>query len=154
MGATVNIRPITATDVPTVLTLVEQYWIFEDIAGYDATRIGRELLRLCEDPRLGAGWIAGERGRPVGYLLAVFVCSLEHLGLTAEIDEFFVLPSARGHGAGSALLAAAEVEFTRRECRNDSLQLGRGNEAARDFYRRQGYSQRSGFELLDKMLVG
>lgn len=147
-----NIRPIVPADIPAVLPLVEQYWIFEDIPGYDATRIGGELLRLCDDPRLGAGWIAVDRGRPVGYLLAVFVFSLEHLGLTAEIDEFFVLPSARGHGTGHSLLAAAEAESTRRECRNISLQLGRGNEAARDFYRRQGYSGRSGFELLDKML--
>ncbi|MDP9199211.1 MAG: GNAT family N-acetyltransferase [Pseudomonadota bacterium] len=147
-----NVRPINAADIPDVLPLVEQYWIFEDIAGYDESRIGRELLRLCEDPRLGAGWIAEEKGRPVGYLLAVFIFSLEHLGLTAEIDEFFLLPSARGHGAGSALLAAAEAEATRRDCRNISLQLARGNEAARDFYRRQGYSERSGFELLDKML--
>ena len=152
MGATVNIRPITAADIPDMLPLVEQYWIFEDIAGYDASRIGRELLRLCDDPRLGAGWLAEEEGRPVGYLLAVFVFSLEHLGLTTEIDEFFLLPSARGHGAGSALLAAVEAESIRRECRNISLQLGRGNETARDFYRRQGYSERSGFELHDKML--
>jgi GNAT superfamily N-acetyltransferase len=154
VGAIVNIRPITAADISAVLPLVEQYWIFEDISGFDATPIGKELDRLCGDRRLGAGWIAEERGRPVGYLLAVFVFSLEHLGLTAEIDEFFVMPNARGNGAGSALLAAAEAEFTRRECRNVSLQLGRGNEAARAFYRQQGYSERSGFELLDKMLVG
>jgi hypothetical protein len=48
---------------------------------------------------------AGQRKKKTGRS-AVF--SLEHLGLTAEIDEFFLLPSARG------------------------------NEAARDFYRRQG----------------
>jgi GNAT superfamily N-acetyltransferase len=146
------IRPIAIPDIPAALPLVEQYWIFEDIAGYDATRIGKELERLCGDPRLGAGWIAKVKGRPVGYLLAVYVFSLEHLGLTAEIDEFFVLPSARGHGTGCALLAAAEAEFTRMKCTNVSLQLGRGNDAARDFYRRQGYTERSGYELLDKML--
>ncbi len=33
--------------------------------------------------------------------------------MTAEIDEFFVLPSARGQGLGTALLDAAEVEFRR-----------------------------------------
>ncbi len=147
-----NIRRITLADIPAVLPLVEQYWIFEDIAGYDATRIGKELERLCDDPRLGAGWIAEDKGRAVGYLLAVYVFSLEHVGLTAEIDEFFMLPSARGHGTGSALLAAAEAEFGRAQCTNVSLQLGRGNEAARDFYRRQGYSERSAYELLDKML--
>jgi GNAT superfamily N-acetyltransferase len=91
-------------------------------------------------------------GKPAGYLLAVYVFSLEHLGVTAEIDEFFVLPSCRGHGAGSQLLQAAEAEFARMKCTNVSLQLGRGNDTARTFYRRQGYSERAGFELLDKML--
>ena len=135
-----------------MLPLVEQYWIFEDIQGFDAAAIRRELERICTDPRLGAGWIAEDDGRTVGYLLAVFVHSLEHLGLTAEIDEFFLLPSSRGHGAGVAMLDAAEAEFRRMGCTNVSLQLGRGNDAAREFYLRRGYSERSGYELLDKML--
>ena len=101
---------------------------------------------------MASGWIAFTRGQPVGYLLAVYVFSLEHLGLTAEIDEFFVLPSARGRGIGDALLQLAEAEFVRRGCTNVALQLGRGNDGARAFYRRHGYADRAGFELLDKML--
>ncbi len=149
---TVTVRPIVAADVPALLPLVEEYWAFEDLAGFDPVPVGEQLRRLCADPRLGAGWIAEVGGKPAGYLLAVFVFSLEHLGLTAEIDEFFVLPSQRGHGAGSALLQAAEAEFGRRRCTNVSLQLGRGNESARAFYRERGYTERSGYELLDKML--
>jgi GNAT superfamily N-acetyltransferase len=148
-----NIRRIGTADIPAVLPLVEQYWIFEDIAGYEPARVRAELERFCSDPRLGAGWLVEEHGRAVGYLLAVYVFSLEHLGLTAEIDEFFVLPGARGRGAGLALLEAAETEFAGMQCTNVSLQLGRGNEAAREFYRRQGYSERAGYELLDKMLA-
>jgi ribosomal protein S18 acetylase RimI-like enzyme len=163
---------MSAADIPAVLPLVEQYWIFEDIAGYEPSRVRNELERLCADPRLGAGWIAegrqengshsikrgqspfsfGKGDSSLGYLLAVYVFSLEHLGLTAEIDEFYVLPSARGQGAGRALLQAAEAEFVRMKCTNVSLQLGRGNDAAREYYRRRGYSERAGYELLDKML--
>jgi GNAT superfamily N-acetyltransferase len=146
------VRRLATAEVPAVLPLVEQYWIFEDIQGFDAAAVRRELERVCADPRLGAGWIAEEGRHAVGYLLAVFVHSLEHLGLTAEIDEFFLLPSSRGLGAGVAMLDAAEAEFRRIGCTNVSLQLGRGNEAAREFYRRRGYSERSGYELLDKML--
>jgi GNAT superfamily N-acetyltransferase len=148
-----EVRAATAADIPALLPLVEQYWLFEDIAGFDPARVGRELGRAVADPKLASGWIAFVRGEPVGYLLAVYVFSLEHLGLTAEIDELFLLPSARGKGAGDALLQAAEAEFIRRGCTNVSLQLGRGNDGARDFYRRRGYGERSGFELLDKMLV-
>jgi GNAT superfamily N-acetyltransferase len=52
---------------------------------------------------MAGGWIAMAADRPVGYLLAVYVFSLEHLGLTAEIDEFYVLPEQRGGGVGAAL---------------------------------------------------
>jgi hypothetical protein len=91
-------------------------------------------------------------GAAVGYLLAVYVFSLEHLGLTAEIDELFVLPSQRGRGVGAELLRCAEAEFLRAGCTNVSLQLSRGNDAARAFYHRHGYSERSAYELLDRML--
>ena len=147
-----DIRPITAKDISALLPLVEQYWLFEDVAGFDSARVGRELERAIADPRLASGWIAFARGEPVGYLLAVYVFSLEHLGLTAEIDEFFVLPSARGKGVGDALLKLAEAEFVRRGCTNVALQLGKGNDGARTFYRAHGYADRAGFELLDKML--
>jgi ribosomal protein S18 acetylase RimI-like enzyme len=147
-----EIRPVAAADIPALVPLVEQYWIFEDIAGFDAARVGREIGAMLADPRLGSAWIARAKGQAVGYLLAVYVFSLEHLGLTAEIDEFFVLPSARGRKVGEELLRLAEAEFVRRKCTNVSLQLGRGNERARAFYRRQGYGERAGFELLDKML--
>jgi len=147
------VRPATAGDAATLLPLVEEYWRFEDIAGFDRVRVGRELQRACADPALAGAWIATLRGQAAGYLLAVYVFSLEHLGLTAEIDEFFVLASARGQGLGDALLRAAETEFKRRGCTNVSLQLGRGNDAARAFYRRHGYGERAGFELLDKMLA-
>jgi ribosomal protein S18 acetylase RimI-like enzyme len=148
-----EIRPATVQDVPGLLPLVEEYWRFEDIDGFDVARVGRELVRLFADGRLGSGWIACSRGEAVGYLLAVYVFSLEHLGLTAEIDEFFVLPSARGRGLGDALLRLAEAEFVRRGCTNVALQLGSGNDRARAFYREHGYRKRAGFGLLDKMLA-
>ena len=143
---------MTAADIPALLPLVEQYWIHEDITHFDAKRVAGQLERLCGEPALGGGWLAHSRGEIAGYLLAVYVFSLEHLGLTAEIDEFFVLPSARGKGLGDALLGAAESAFTQRGCTNVALQLGRGNDRARVFYRAHGYRERSGYELLDKML--
>jgi GNAT superfamily N-acetyltransferase len=149
---TADIRPVTAQEIPALLPLIEEYWRFEDVAGFDRVLVARELGRLCAEPRLGSAWVAHVRGNAVGYLLAVYVFSLEHLGLTAEIDEFFVLPSARSHGLGDGLLRIAEAEFTRRGCTNVALQLGRGNDRARIFYRAHGYSERAGFELLDKML--
>lgn len=147
-----NIRRATPDDAATLLPLVEEYWRFEDLPGFEPARVGRELRRMLSEPRLGAAWLAESGGRTIGYLLAVYVFSLEHGGMTAEIDEFFVLASARGSGSGGALLRMAEAEFTAAGCTNVSLQLGRANDRARHFYFRHGYHPRAGFELIDKPL--
>jgi GNAT superfamily N-acetyltransferase len=149
---TVVIHPVGNMDIPELLRLIEEYWRFEDITGFDPARVAIELERMLADPALGSAWIANNGRDAVGYLLAVYVFSLEHLGLTAEIDEFFVLPSQRRRAVGSQLLKIAEAEFVRRRCTNVSLQLGRGNEKSRIFYRKHGYGERAGYELLDKML--
>ena len=56
-------------------------------------------------------------------------------------------------GVGSRLLEAAEGTLSRtRGCTNVALQIGRDNAEARAFYRRHGYADRAGFDLVDKML--
>ena len=147
-----EIRAATARDIPGVLPLVEQYWRFEAIEGFDGTRITALLKRVLNDASLGHVWIGTVDGVPAGYLLAVYVFSLEHRGLTAEIDEFFVLPGFRGAGLGRELLRQAEEQFRVRGCTNVALQIGRDNNVARAFYRSHGYQDRAGFELVDKML--
>jgi GNAT superfamily N-acetyltransferase len=148
-----EIRRAAVDDVPALLALVEQYWRFENLEGFGRERVEPALCRLLSQPALGAGWLALDAdGTPGGYLLAVYVFSLEHLGLTAEIDEFFVLPQLRGQRVGTRLLQAAEQAFVAAGCTNVSLQLGRGNDRARALYARCGYCPRPGFELLDKTL--
>ena len=148
----IEVRKATPADAGTLLPMVRAYWRHDGLSGFDSGSLTSQLVRLLSDSRLGNGWMALSRGTPVGYLLAVYVFSLEHLGLTAEIDELFVLPEARGNGAGARLLERAEAQFARIGCTNVSLQLSRDNEAARRFYQRHGFSERSGFGLLDKSL--
>lgn len=146
------VRRAAGTDIPMLLPLIEDYWRFERIDGFDAARVATELDRLLGDARLGAAWLAVAGNAPAAYLLAVYVFSLEHLGLTAEVDEFFVRPDFRGRGIGDRMLGIAEQEFTAAGCTNVALQLGHDNDSGRRFYLRHGYAPRSGFELLDKML--
>jgi ribosomal protein S18 acetylase RimI-like enzyme len=110
------------------------------------------LERIISTPSLGAIWVAQSGTKLVGYLVAVFIMSLEHRGLMAEIDELFVVPEARARGAGQTLLFTAEQRLMQKGCVRVQLQLGIDNEAARGFYLRNGYEGRAGFELLDKSL--
>jgi GNAT superfamily N-acetyltransferase len=146
------VRQATAQDAAALAGLVEKYWRFECIDGFDPTVVHRNLVALLDDRRAGTGWVAWDADSPVGYLLAVFVFSLENGGLTAEIDEFFVLESHRGRGIGAHLLATCERYLNEAGCTNVALQLARNNDAAREFYRRNGYAPRNGYELLEKDL--
>ena len=148
----VEIRAAAPSDIPALLALVRRYWEFEGIEGFAALRVELTLQRLLAEPRLGAAWVAEERGDLAGYLIAVKVLSIEHLGVMAEIDELFVLPEARARGIGAQLLAAAEAALARAGCVRLQLQLGVGNDAARGFYERRGYRARAGYRLLDKTL--
>lgn len=148
----VTVRPAARGDIPQLLALVRRYWDYEHIAGFEALRVELLLLQLFAEPRLGAAWVAEAAGRLTGYLIAVNVLSLEHGGLMAEIDEFFVLPEARTCGVGTQLLAAAEAALAARGCVRLQLQLSVGNAAARDFYEHRGYRAREGYRLLDKAL--
>jgi GNAT superfamily N-acetyltransferase len=150
----VPVRAATAADVPRIAALVQQYWIFESIAGFEQPRIESLLQDLLAAPQRGACWVAESAGQLLGYALAAFIFSLEHGGLTAEIDELFVTPAGRCAGVGSHLLEAAERDFETRGVVRIQLQLAVGNRRARAFYQGRGYFPRAGYELLDKPLRG
>jgi ribosomal protein S18 acetylase RimI-like enzyme len=149
----VDVRRAAPADIPKLLALVRRYWDFEGIAGFSALRVELVLQQLVAVPgATGAVWVAESCGSLVGYLIVVLVMSVEHQGLTGEIDEFYVLPEARSQGAGARLLAAAEAALAERGCTRLQLQLGINNERARRFYERCGYAARAGYELWDKPL--
>ena len=151
--AIVTVRCAALHDIPPLLALVRRYWEFEGLAAFAALRIELVLKRLLAEPQRGAIWVAESEAHLVGYLIAVFVLSVEHQGLMAEIDEFFVLPEARSRGIGGELLAAAEAGLAASGCVRLQLQLGVANQRAREFYQRRGYSARAGYQLLDKPLA-
>jgi ribosomal protein S18 acetylase RimI-like enzyme len=146
------VRLAAPADVAGIATLAERYWEFEGIAGFERPQIESLLANLISAPQLGACWVAEADGRLCGYLLAVFMLSLEHGGLMAEIDEVFVSQEMRSAGLGSLLVATAERHLTERGLRRLQLQLGAANDRARLFYERHGFRRRAGYELLDKPL--
>jgi ribosomal protein S18 acetylase RimI-like enzyme len=148
----VLIRTAIPADATRITLLVQQYWDFESIGGFDPRQIESLLRDLLAAPERGACWVAETGSNLAGYLLAAYIFSLEHGGLMAEIDELFVTPAGRSAGVGSRLLETAERDLEARGLIRVQLQLAVGNGRARDFYRRHGFSSRAGYELLDKPL--
>ncbi|MEP6885652.1 MAG: GNAT family N-acetyltransferase [Gammaproteobacteria bacterium] len=150
--ATLLVRLASPADAAAIATLVQRYWDFESIGGFDSVRIETLLGQLISEPQRGVCWIGESDGRVCGYLLAVFMFSLEHGGLMAEIDEVFVSEEFRAAGLGSLLVTRAERDLAERGMVCLQLQLGAHNESARRFYEKHGFRRRAGYELLDKSL--
>jgi len=147
------IRPATIEDIAGIASLVQRYWEYESMEGFDRPRIETLLGALLTEPDRGACWVAETEGQLCGYLLAVFMFSLEHGGTMAEIDELFVSSEMRSLGVGALLLARAEGELAQRGLVRLQLQVGVANPRAHNFYARHGFGRRAGYELLDKALA-
>jgi GNAT superfamily N-acetyltransferase len=107
-----------------------------DVARWTA---GWQRLLTGERPR-AAALVAVADERVVGFVDVVPSRDDDAAADTAEVTSIYVLPAAWGTGAGRALMAAA-VDSSRSEgFRAATLWVLRGNERARRFYERAGWS--------------
>jgi hypothetical protein len=67
MTETTEIRPARPEDIGVLLPMIEQYWRFENIEGFDVGRMRGIVTRVLEDASLGRVWIATVYGEPAGY---------------------------------------------------------------------------------------
>jgi GNAT superfamily N-acetyltransferase len=147
------IRLARDSDLENLASLVALYWQFENLEGFDRARIIKLLVDFLSQPKLGACWVAEEGGRLVGYLLAVYLFSLEHGGMMAEIDEFFVLSEKRSLNTGTALLNTASQAMTQDGVTHLQLQFSTQNSNGKRFYERHGFRSISGRDVLGKILA-
>jgi GNAT superfamily N-acetyltransferase len=147
------IRLARDSDLDNLASLVALYWQFEGIGGFDRARIIKLLADFLSQPQRGGCWVAEEGGRLVGYLLAVYLFSLEHGGLMAEIDEFFVLNEKRSLHTGTALLDTATPAMRQDGIAHLQLQLNTQNLSAERFYERHGFRSISSRNVLSKALL-
>lgn len=78
------IRLADAVHLPALTSLIERYWRFERIKGFDAAHIRTLLTDVLLSPDRGQIWIAQEGDYLVAYLLAVYLFSLERRALMGD----------------------------------------------------------------------
>jgi GNAT superfamily N-acetyltransferase len=82
--------------------------------------------------------ICRRRGRPIGFALYFFTYSTFLGQPTLYLEDLFVVPSERGHGAGRALLRALARIALRRGCGRMEWAVLDWNTPSIRFYRRLG----------------
>jgi len=148
------IRPLKSRDLPKLLKLARAYWKFEKISGFQPKDYRRLAVKILKNPSLGRIWVAVEGGRFLGYLVVVFLMSLEYGGIAVEIDELYVGRLDRGRGVGENLLQAAGKRLRQLGVASISLQVGKSNRGGIRFYKKMGFRRRNEFLVMDQKKRG
>ena len=139
-------RPAAAEDLETLLDLMADFYAE---AGYVVDRPHAQVafMALLADPRLGRVWLIEQGSEVVGYVVGTFVFALEHGGVTAVVDDFYVRPASRGAGLGAAALAEVRRACAELGMRAMRVEVGGDNVVAQAVYRHVG------FEAVDHQLM-
>ena len=128
-------------DLEDLIRLVRAYYRFEGIRfRQSAVAALRKLLAM---PTLGRAWILRDRGRAIGYAILTFNFDVEFGGLEGILTDLYLQCDHRGQGLGRRLVDVACAYCRSRGVETIELQVGEGNEAAQEFYRRLGFERLS-----------
>ena len=132
-----TIRAAGPADLDTLLTLVDALADYEHLARPDGA--ARERFRKhFEAGTYFEGLLAEAGGQPVGYALYFFTYSSFLARPTLYLEDIFVLPEHRRHGAGTALMERLLEIAREQECGRIEWQVLDWNETAIGFYHRLG----------------
>ncbi len=133
-----TVRRGTARDVPTILALIRGLARYERLA----TQMKATARNLRRDGfgrrRYFETLICRRGGEPIGFALYFFTYSTFMGKPTLYLEDLFVVPAARGEGAGRALLAALARLAVRRGCGRMEWAVLDWNRSAIRFYQRLG----------------
>jgi GNAT superfamily N-acetyltransferase len=135
---TVHVRGLTDADMPKLLELIDGLADYERLPRPDADarqRLARDATR--EPPRFQT-LLAELDGTPIGYAMYFFTYSSFLARPTLYLEDIFVLPEYRGHGAGLALFQACARAALDNDCGRMDWQVLNWNEPSIRFYERLG----------------
>lgn len=135
---TIRIRPAGPGDGETIVALIRGLADYEKLTPPDDEAAGRLIAELsAERPRF-ACVIAEIEGKPVGYAIFFETYSTFRAQPRLFLEDIFVVPDARGTGAGFALFSRVANEALKRGCGLLEWAVLDWNELAHNFYTKIG----------------
>ena len=134
----VVVRALEASDIPRLLDLIDGLADYEKLARPDADARHRLAADALADPPRFQSLLAEIDGQVVGYAIYFFTYSTFRARPSLYLEDVFVLPEWRGHGAGVALFRACARAAVKLDCARMEWQVLSWNEPSIQFYRRLG----------------
>jgi GNAT superfamily N-acetyltransferase len=88
---------------------------------------------------LGFVWLGYADGKPAAVCVVSYAISTSIGALVAKLDDVYVVPILHRRGVGTAMMKALVQELKRKRVRRIDTSVHRGNSAAEDYYRKNGF---------------
>lgn len=144
------VRHFQRDDIPQLLTMMKELAAFEGyLDAFAVTQSDLEERGLCREPQFRA--LVAEKPNKPGDLLgmAVFHFIPYTYDLTPDLvlKELYVRESARGFGAGKALIEQVRIEAVAAGCKRIKWLVLASNDRAKAFYQSLGGRRDDQWEL-------
>ena len=133
-----TVRAYRSEDAETLLSLVQGLADYERLEGPDAEACARLVADAAANPPCFEVRLAEIDGRAVGYAIFFMTYSTFLARPSLFLEDLFVVPEARGRGAGSALFDAVVAEARARRCGRMEWTALAWNAPAISFYEARG----------------
>ncbi len=138
---TLQIKKLAPEDMPALLALIDGLADYERLTPPDAEARQRLATDAFGDPPRFYTLLAEVDGVAVGYAIYFFTYSTFQARAMLYLEDIFVLPDWRGHGAGLALFRACARAAVDSGCTHMNWQVLTWNEPSIKFYERLGARQ-------------
>lgn len=150
-GSTVTIEEADVESFETAFRLLERFFREEGF-GTPAQEMRRSLRAMMAAPH-SAAFLAWRDQQAVGVATVTSSVGIEY-GRSAELEDLYVLPEARGGGVGGALIEAVCVWCREREVSAVLVTVTPEGETAHrllEYYQRRGFAN-TGRVILERVL--
>lgn len=129
-----NIRKIVERDYPTLLSLFNEFALFEKVP----ERMINTVEQMLEEKSLINGFVAvNDNDEILGYVTCFFAY-FTWIGKSMYMDDLYVRPAYRGNGIGTLLINEV-ITFAKEEnCKKLHWQVSEWNQPAIGFYKSLG----------------
>ncbi|MDZ4832258.1 MAG: GNAT family N-acetyltransferase [Candidatus Melainabacteria bacterium] len=141
-----TLKPAVHADADTLVSMISELYAHEDLP-CDEFTMRRNVRALIDGGNLGQVLMIEDANRVIGYAIIVYFFSLEHGGLTALLDEFFILEECRGNGLGNIALNQLFAFCENKGLSAVQLEVLNENVHAKNLYLKKG------FEVRDRSLM-
>lgn len=138
MNEQVSITALRSSDLDVAVQLLTAQLEEHDIATPEE-RLREVVEAVVADARHGFILLASADDREIGIAYAAAHLSAEHGGAIGWLEELYVIPTWRGRGVGSLLLADLLSRAQQLHWRGVELEVVAGHERAAALYLRHGF---------------